>query len=50
MCIWMGVDGFVCFINFYSYIATVPAVGQWYVHLCSATLYILGDKSLEYSH
>ena len=34
----MGVDGFVCFQNIYSYIATVPAVEQWYFHLCSATL------------
>ena len=34
----MGVDGFVCFHNIYSYIATVPAVEQWYFHLCSATL------------
>ena len=34
----MGVDGFVCFQNIYSYIATVPAAEQWYFLLCSATL------------
>ena len=38
MCVCVGVDGFVCFQNIYSYIATVPAVEQWYFHLCSATL------------
>ena len=36
--IYMGVYGFACFQNIYSYIATVPAVKQWYFHLCSATL------------
>ena len=35
MRVWMG----VCFQNMYSYIAIVPAVEQWYFHLCSATLY-----------
>ena len=35
----MGVDGFVCFQNIYSYIATMPTVEQWYSHLFSATLY-----------
>ena len=34
MRVWMG----VCFQNIYSYIATVPAVEQWYFPLCSATL------------
>ena len=35
----IGVDGFVCFQNIYSYITTMPAVDQWHFHLCSATLY-----------
>ena len=28
VCVCVGVDGFVCFQNIYSYIATVPAVEQ----------------------
>ena len=28
----------VSIISDYSYIATVPAVEQWYFHFCSATL------------
>ena len=39
LCVCVCVDGFVCFQNIYSYIATMPAVEKWYFHLCSATLF-----------
>ena len=39
VCACACVDGFVCFQNIYSYIATMPAVEKWYFHLCSATLF-----------
>ena len=34
-------DGFVCFQNIYSYIATVPAVEQWYFHSNGTFTFVL---------
>ena len=47
---YIGVDGFVCFQNIYSYIVTVHAVEQWYFHLCSATVTLYRIPCLKTEH